>query len=110
MYFRKKRSEKESKDAPVYRDDIGSGPMDSTTSTENLFYSNAAELNTSPKKDTIYQNIETVATEKSTDQIDQNAKVDAKAEPAIYQNTGGRHKGKGKMLIVFWSSMFSETH
>ena len=101
LYFRKKRSEKESKDAPAYLNDIGSGPMDSTTSTENLVYSNAAELNTSPKKDKIYQNVETVATEKSTDQIYQNAKVDAKAEPAIYQNTGGRHKGKGKMLIVF---------
>jgi len=34
---------------------IGSGTMDSTTSTENLVYSNAAELNTSPKKDKIYQ-------------------------------------------------------
>ena len=101
MYFRKKRSEKESKDAPVYLNDIGSGPMDSTTSTENLVYSNAAELNTSPKKDKMYQNVETVATENSIDQIYQNAKVDAKVEPAIYQNTGGRHKEKGKMLIVF---------
>ena len=101
MYFRKKRSEKESKDAPVYLDASGSGPMDSTTSTENLVYSNAAELNTSPKKDKIYQNIETVATEKSTDQIYQNAKVESKAEPGIYQNSGGRHKRKGKMLIVF---------
>ena len=44
LFFRKKRSEKESKDAPVNLDNIGSGPMDSTTSTENLFYSNAAEL------------------------------------------------------------------
>ena len=62
LFFRKRRSEKESKDAPVNLDNIGSGPMDSTTTTENLVYSNAAELNTSPKKDKIYQNVETVAT------------------------------------------------
>jgi len=57
LCFRKKRSEKESKDAPVYLNDIGSGPMDSTTSTENLVHSNVAELNTSPKKDKIYQKL-----------------------------------------------------
>ena len=96
-YFRKKRSEKESKDAPVYLDDIGSDPVDSLASTENLVYSNAAEINSSAEKDNkIYQNVDATDATKTTDnQIYQNAKVNATAEPAIYQNTGGRDKRKG---------------
>ena len=87
MYFRKKRSEKESKDAPVYLNDIGSGPMDSTTSTENLVYSNAAELNT-------------VATEKSTDKIYQNAKVDGRTSDLSEYWWQAQRKGQNAYCIL----------